>query len=93
MSQIPGLSAFRDPPSGHALGARRYWVKETDSEYVKLAKQGGHPGECPGCPRGQRQGPLSCESVGGENGGWPRALERRPWVRLVGVPLGDLRRG
>ncbi|XP_037011964.2 uncharacterized protein C7orf57 homolog isoform X5 [Artibeus jamaicensis] len=43
MSQIPGLSAFREPPSGHMLGMRRYWVKETDSEYVKLAKQGGRP--------------------------------------------------
>ncbi|KAM5302749.1 uncharacterized protein C7orf57 homolog isoform 8-T9 [Glossophaga mutica] len=43
VSQIPGLSAFRDPPSGHTLGTRRYWVKETDSEYVKLAKQGGRP--------------------------------------------------
>ncbi|KAF6085435.1 hypothetical protein HJG60_001890 [Phyllostomus discolor] len=43
VSQIPGLSAFRDPPGGRPLGARRYWVKDTDSEYVKLAKQGGHP--------------------------------------------------
>ncbi|XP_036896961.1 uncharacterized protein C7orf57 homolog isoform X2 [Sturnira hondurensis] len=43
VSQIPGLSAFREPPSGHMLGTRRYWVKETDSEYVKLAKQGGRP--------------------------------------------------
>ncbi|XP_045683480.1 uncharacterized protein C7orf57 homolog isoform X3 [Phyllostomus hastatus] len=43
VSQIPGLSAFRDPPGGRTLGSRRYWVKETDSEYVKLAKQGGHP--------------------------------------------------
>ncbi|XP_053783240.1 uncharacterized protein C7orf57 homolog isoform X2 [Desmodus rotundus] len=43
VSQIPGLSAFRDPPSGHTLGTRRYWIKETDSEYVKLAKQGGRP--------------------------------------------------
>ena len=44
-SQIPGLSDLRAAPSGHTLGARRYWVKETDSEYVKLAKQGGQPGE------------------------------------------------
>ncbi|XP_032498796.1 uncharacterized protein C7orf57 homolog isoform X3 [Phocoena sinus] len=42
-SQIPGLSDLRAAPSGHTLGARRYWVKETDSEYVKLAKQGGQP--------------------------------------------------
>lgn len=44
-SQIPGLSELRDPPNGHVLGTRRYWIKETDSEYVKLAKQGGRPGK------------------------------------------------
>ncbi|XP_070281337.1 uncharacterized protein C7orf57 homolog [Myotis yumanensis] len=43
MSQIPGLSELRDTPGGHLLGTRRYWVKDTDSEYVKLAKQGGRP--------------------------------------------------
>ncbi|XP_028010006.2 uncharacterized protein C7orf57 homolog [Eptesicus fuscus] len=43
MSQIPGLSELRDTPSRHLLGTRRYWIKDTDSEYVKLAKQGGHP--------------------------------------------------
>ncbi|XP_058390764.1 uncharacterized protein C7orf57 homolog isoform X2 [Diceros bicornis minor] len=42
-SQIPGLSDLREPANGHALGTRRYWIKETDSEYVKLAKQGGRP--------------------------------------------------
>uniref|UniRef100_A0A8C3VHQ5 Chromosome 7 open reading frame 57 n=1 Tax=Catagonus wagneri TaxID=51154 RepID=A0A8C3VHQ5_9CETA len=42
-SQIPGLSDRRAPHDGHTLGLRRYWVKETDSEYVKLAKQGGRP--------------------------------------------------
>ncbi|XP_045876620.1 uncharacterized protein C7orf57 homolog isoform X2 [Meles meles] len=42
-SQIPGLSDLREPPNGHLPGPRRYWVKETDSEYVKLAKQGGRP--------------------------------------------------
>ncbi|XP_057405522.1 uncharacterized protein C7orf57 homolog isoform X4 [Balaenoptera acutorostrata] len=42
-SQIPGLSDLREAPSGHTLRERRYWVKETDSEYVKLAKQGGQP--------------------------------------------------
>lgn len=43
VSQIPGLSELRDPPNGHMMGTRRYWIKETDSEYVKLAKQGGRP--------------------------------------------------
>ncbi|XP_030727216.1 uncharacterized protein C7orf57 homolog isoform X1 [Globicephala melas] len=42
-SQIPGLSDLRAAPSGHTPGARRCLVKETDSEYVKLAKQGGQP--------------------------------------------------
>ncbi|XP_005630952.1 uncharacterized protein C7orf57 homolog isoform X1 [Canis lupus baileyi] len=42
-SQIPGLSGLREPPHGHVPGPRRYWVKDTDSEYVKLAKQGGRP--------------------------------------------------
>ncbi|XP_058929974.2 uncharacterized protein C7orf57 homolog [Kogia breviceps] len=36
-SQIPGLSDLREAPSGHTPRSRRYWVKETDSEYVKLA--------------------------------------------------------
>lgn len=44
-SQIPGLSELQGSPSGPTLGSRRYWIKETDSEYVKLAKQGGRPGK------------------------------------------------
>ncbi|VFV20666.1 Hypothetical predicted protein [Lynx pardinus] len=42
-SQIPGLSDLSEPPNGHLPGPRRYWIKETDSEYVKLAKRGGQP--------------------------------------------------
>ncbi|XP_006901680.1 PREDICTED: uncharacterized protein C7orf57 homolog [Elephantulus edwardii] len=42
-SQIPGLSNLGDTQNGNVFGARRYWIKETDSEYVKLAKQGGRP--------------------------------------------------
>uniref|UniRef100_A0A8D2CX86 Chromosome 7 open reading frame 57 n=1 Tax=Sciurus vulgaris TaxID=55149 RepID=A0A8D2CX86_SCIVU len=42
-SQIPGLSNLGEAHNGNTLGARRYWIKETDSEYVKLAKQGGRP--------------------------------------------------
>ncbi|XP_069870621.1 uncharacterized protein C7orf57 homolog [Dipodomys merriami] len=42
-SQIPGLSKLGDSQNGHLPGMRRYWIKETDSEYVKLAKQGGRP--------------------------------------------------
>ncbi|XP_025778785.1 uncharacterized protein C7orf57 homolog [Puma concolor] len=42
-SQIPGLSDLSEPPNGHLPGPRKYWIKETDSEYVKLAKRGGRP--------------------------------------------------
>ncbi|XP_036057080.1 uncharacterized protein C7orf57 homolog isoform X2 [Onychomys torridus] len=42
-SQIPGLSDLGDSPNGNLPRARRYWIKETDSDYVKLAKQGGRP--------------------------------------------------
>uniref|UniRef100_A0A8C5KM39 Predicted gene 11992 n=1 Tax=Jaculus jaculus TaxID=51337 RepID=A0A8C5KM39_JACJA len=42
-SQIPGLSDLGESNNGDTSHARRYWVKETDSEYVKLAKQGGRP--------------------------------------------------
>ncbi|XP_073921501.1 uncharacterized protein C7orf57 homolog isoform X1 [Castor canadensis] len=42
-SQIPGLSDLGESQNGHMPGVRRYWIKETDSEYVKLAKQGGRP--------------------------------------------------
>lgn len=54
-------------------GPRRYWVKETDSEYVKLAKQGGRPGKHPTpTPVSPRCGPgglggfvlmLACENA------------------------------
>lgn len=46
-SQIPGLSSLGDSHGRDLPGTRRYWIKETDSEYVKLAKQGGRPGEPP----------------------------------------------
>ncbi|KAM6178289.1 uncharacterized protein C7orf57 homolog [Rhynchocyon petersi] len=42
-SQIPGLSNLREAQNGNTSATRRYWIKETDSEYVKLAKQGGRP--------------------------------------------------
>ncbi|XP_023580220.1 uncharacterized protein C7orf57 homolog isoform X2 [Trichechus manatus latirostris] len=42
-SQIPGLSEVGDTQNGNTFGTRRYWIKETDSEYIKLAKQGGRP--------------------------------------------------
>lgn len=44
-SQIPGLGDFMEPSSEITFGGRRKWIKDTDSEYVKLAKQGGQPGE------------------------------------------------
>ncbi|KAK2839727.1 hypothetical protein Q5P01_013467 [Channa striata] len=43
ISQIPGLSPTIASPPEKARG-RRGGVRETDSDYVKLAKQGGHRG-------------------------------------------------
>ncbi|XP_019945528.1 uncharacterized protein C7orf57 homolog isoform X2 [Paralichthys olivaceus] len=43
-SQIPGLSATTSPPPEEKARGRRVAVLDTDSDYVKLAKQGGHKG-------------------------------------------------
>uniref|UniRef100_A0A8C3J2B3 Chromosome 7 open reading frame 57 n=1 Tax=Calidris pygmaea TaxID=425635 RepID=A0A8C3J2B3_9CHAR len=40
-SQIPGLGDLA--PHEAVPGSRRKWIKETDSAYVRLAKQGGRP--------------------------------------------------
>uniref|UniRef100_A0A8D0HA11 Chromosome 7 open reading frame 57 n=1 Tax=Sphenodon punctatus TaxID=8508 RepID=A0A8D0HA11_SPHPU len=42
-SQIPGLSDLAESHNEITCGGRRKWIKDTDSEYVKLAKQGGQP--------------------------------------------------
>ncbi|XP_037661250.1 uncharacterized protein C7orf57-like [Choloepus didactylus] len=42
-SQILGLNDLGESHNGNTFVTRRYWIKETDSEYVKLAKQGGRP--------------------------------------------------
>ncbi|XP_074841581.1 uncharacterized protein C7orf57 homolog [Carettochelys insculpta] len=42
-SQIPGLSNLGEHYNDITFGVRRKWIKDTDSEYVKLAKQGGQP--------------------------------------------------
>ncbi|EHB03956.1 hypothetical protein GW7_10271 [Heterocephalus glaber] len=55
-SQIPGLSNVGDSQDWSALRARRYWVKDTDSEYVKLAKQGGRPDLLKHSAAGTRKG-------------------------------------
>nr|XP_013037514.2 uncharacterized protein C7orf57 homolog isoform X2 [Anser cygnoides]XP_013037515.2 uncharacterized protein C7orf57 homolog isoform X2 [Anser cygnoides]XP_013037516.2 uncharacterized protein C7orf57 homolog isoform X2 [Anser cygnoides]XP_013037518.2 uncharacterized protein C7orf57 homolog isoform X2 [Anser cygnoides]XP_013037519.2 uncharacterized protein C7orf57 homolog isoform X2 [Anser cygnoides]XP_013037520.2 uncharacterized protein C7orf57 homolog isoform X2 [Anser cygnoides]XP_01303752 len=39
-SQIPGLAKA---PNEGTFGCRRKWIKDTDSAYVRLAKQGGRP--------------------------------------------------
>jgi len=44
-SQIPGLGDLAKAPHEVSSGCRRKWIKETDSAYVRLAKQGGQPGE------------------------------------------------
>ncbi|XP_030065321.1 uncharacterized protein C7orf57 homolog [Microcaecilia unicolor] len=41
LSQIPGLSDFSESEQG--TEHRKKWIRDTDSEYVKLAKQGGRP--------------------------------------------------
>ncbi|XP_023570093.1 uncharacterized protein C7orf57 homolog isoform X1 [Octodon degus] len=55
-SQIPGLSNLGDAQDRNTLGARRYWIKDTDSEYVKLAKQGGRPDLLKHLASGSRKG-------------------------------------
>ncbi|KAM6156384.1 uncharacterized protein C7orf57 homolog [Erethizon dorsatum] len=55
-SQIPGLSNLGDSQDRNVLGARRYWIKDTDSEYVKLAKQGGRPDLLKHLAPGSRKG-------------------------------------
>lgn len=44
ISQIPGLSPVLKGPPDEKNRGRRVGVLESDSEYVKLAKQGGHKG-------------------------------------------------
>uniref|UniRef100_UPI00398F6312 uncharacterized protein C7orf57-like isoform X2 n=1 Tax=Pristiophorus japonicus TaxID=55135 RepID=UPI00398F6312 len=40
-SQIPGLSDLAEPHKEITFDSRRLWIRDTDSDYVKLAKQGG----------------------------------------------------
>ncbi|XP_040209262.1 uncharacterized protein C7orf57 homolog isoform X2 [Rana temporaria] len=42
-SQIPGLSDLAEPPSDLMAGNQKKWIRDTDSDYVKLSKQGGQP--------------------------------------------------
>ncbi|XP_035030315.1 uncharacterized protein C7orf57 homolog [Hippoglossus stenolepis] len=44
ISQIPGLSAITSFPHDENAQGRRHIVRDTDSDYVKLAKQGGQKG-------------------------------------------------
>ncbi|KAM4731992.1 uncharacterized protein FYW61_009801 [Anableps anableps] len=44
ISQIPGLSPTTSSPPVERLRGRRVAVVESDSDYIKLAKQGGHKG-------------------------------------------------
>jgi len=42
VSQIPGLSSDADQQAGEDNNySTRKWIRDTDSEYVKLAKSGG----------------------------------------------------
>ncbi|KAM6349636.1 uncharacterized protein C7orf57 homolog [Podargus strigoides] len=42
-SQIPGLCDLVKAPNEVPSGCCRKWIKETDSAYIRLAKQGGQP--------------------------------------------------
>ncbi|XP_072454224.1 uncharacterized protein C7orf57 homolog [Notamacropus eugenii] len=55
-SQIPGLSELAEPHNEITFGSRRNWIKDTDSEYVKLAKQGGRPDLLKHYAAGSRKG-------------------------------------
>lgn len=44
-SQIPGLNERVEPHKEASVDGRKLWIRETDSDYVKLAKQGGRPGK------------------------------------------------
>ncbi|XP_012665506.2 uncharacterized protein C7orf57 homolog isoform X1 [Otolemur garnettii] len=61
-SQIPGLSHWGDSRE-NMLGNRRYWIKETDSEYVKLAKQGGRSDLLMHLAPGTRKGSAAAYSL------------------------------
>ncbi|CAN2389681.1 Chromosome 7 open reading frame 57, partial [Pristimantis euphronides] len=43
ISQISGLSDLAEPHNELKNEGNKRWIKKTDSEYVKLAKQGGRP--------------------------------------------------
>lgn len=45
ISQIPGLSPTTNSLPEERIRGRRVGVLESDSDYVKLAKQGGHKGK------------------------------------------------
>lgn len=45
ISQIPGLSPTTNTLPEEKIRGRRVGVLESDSDYVKLAKQGGHKGK------------------------------------------------
>lgn len=45
-SQIPGLSQSAEVVPVEKSKGRRVGIQACDSDYVKLAKQGGHKGKC-----------------------------------------------
>ncbi|XP_007887887.1 uncharacterized protein C7orf57 isoform X1 [Callorhinchus milii] len=42
-SQIPGLSDLAEPHKEITFDNRRKWIRDTDSDFIKLSKQGGRP--------------------------------------------------
>nr|XP_021559400.1 uncharacterized protein C7orf57 homolog [Neomonachus schauinslandi] len=81
-SQIPGLSDLREPPNRHMPGLQRYWIKDTDSEYVKLAKQGGQPDLLKHVVPGTRKAsPVAyCLPDWYIHHGKPPTAKQRPWA-------------
>ena len=62
LSQIPGLSneAYLSPEEP----SKGLWIKETDSKYVQLAKQGGRPGLlCAATPEPPSEEPVGYPRV------------------------------
>lgn len=62
LSQIPGLSNETYLPDEELPKGR--WIKETDSKYVQLAKQGGRPGLlCAATPEPPSEEPVGYPRV------------------------------
>ncbi|KAM4689262.1 uncharacterized protein C7orf57 homolog isoform 2-T2 [Discoglossus pictus] len=62
-SQIPGLSDLSEPHNEAVNGSRRKWIRDTDSDYVKLAKRGGRPDLLKQVPTTAKRNPAMSYSL------------------------------